>query len=250
MRRMILFIASTLLLFGVSNPRPVHADDPGPVCTQTYKQNADGSRSIGQPLCTESWALNIWNDYLYNTLSQIKIERIWLQGSYVNRVMQSSRIDQTGKRNVISPDMFAARAEDYGVGADISWGPGDAEDECGFIMNRADSDNYYMLSINQKGQAIFHSKVGGQWRTAQVRSVQGIKAGRGVRNRVMAIQFNERYFLFVNGKLATSFDSQDRKDQTNSPGLAAQTYQNPRGTTFCQFNGAWFWKINKWELKK
>jgi hypothetical protein len=248
MRRIILLISFVVSILGVSGP--VHADEDGPDCTQTYKTNADGSRSVGQPLCSQDWALDIWNDYLYSTLGQIGVTRIWHKGSYVNKVIKSSRIDQTGKHNVITWELFNARAAHYGVGADITWGPGDTQDECGFIMNRVDSDNYFMLGINQQGQAVFHNKTSGQWRDNQVRNVQGIKTGRGVRNRVMALQFNERYFLFVNGKLATSFDSEARKGQANSPGLAAQTYQNQRGTTFCQFNGAWFWQFNKWELKK
>ena len=53
----------------------------------------------------------------------------------------------------------------------------------------------------------------------------------------------------VNGTLASSFDDNARADQANSAGIAASTYDNTNGTTYCRFNGAWFWEFTKWTLK-
>lgn len=130
-------------------------------------------------------------------------------------------------------------AENVILSADITWGPGAAEDDCGFLLRAADQENYYYIGMSQENQVRFDEIDGGEWQEAQFFDSTSTTAGKGKTNNLLVIALPGTMIVLVNNELVTQID-----DDTHSGGwvgVGMDTYESST-TTNCVFSNIWAWE--------
>jgi WD40 repeat protein/serine/threonine protein kinase len=90
-------------------------------------------------------------------------------------------INLSFESNVVRSYPLSNPYTDYMVHAQIDFGPGSLQDQCGFSINREDKDNYRLITIDQLNKLYDSTQSGGKWENGTVDSVGTPLAGVSTR---------------------------------------------------------------------
>jgi hypothetical protein len=168
-------------------------------------------------------------------------------GNPIARIFDDDRIDLSDSDNKVRTHYFDGTYVNYAVGSTISWGPGAAEDSCGFYLRgNSDSSHKYFARIDQNGYLTLSEVSGSEWTQIDDTQLANLNTGRGASNTMMVMVLRDYFYVFVNGQYVMKASDGTDKDAATSTGLTAGTYELS-GTTYCDFYNAWVWPIDDWE---
>lgn len=124
---------------------------------------------------------------------------------------------------------------DFVLGAAVEWGPGAAEDSCGFIFRKGGDERFYMLDMDRDGRTFFSTKQDGEWKV-----VEGPTTAAGARRDMLLAGIGSRFVLFVDGVYVTAFE--DAGFAFGSVAVTMNTFDES-GSTWCRFSDVWVWDM-------
>ncbi|MBI5958331.1 MAG: hypothetical protein HY866_06345 [Chloroflexi bacterium] len=133
-------------------------------------------------------------------------------------------------------------AENIVMSANITWGPGAAEDDCGLVLRGIDNDNYYYVGFSQDNQVRFDEITDGEWQDPQFFDTEVIVAGEGKTNNILAIALTGSIIVVVNNEPVTQIE--DDTLAGGWVGVGMDTYDTSAATS-CVFSDIWAWEPAK-----
>lgn len=127
---------------------------------------------------------------------------------------------------------------DFVAGATVAWGPGAAEDVCGFVFRQRDSGNYYMAGINRDGMLRVLTQAGGAAGDVVLQPVAAINVDRNAQNDLVIAASGTSLVVLVNGTVAAQWI--DATHPMGKISVAMTTFANS-GETYCVFQDSWVW---------
>ncbi len=151
-------------------------------------------------------------------------------------------VDLTEVDDTIQPAILDGEFADFVMGAEITWGPGAAEDTCGFIFRRVDEDNYYVVEIDRTGAVWFVERDGGEWGESQSDSYLAVRTSAKDMNQLVLSVSGSTFVVYVNGQRTATFS-----DTSNASGQVAveMTTYDESVVTNCTFNEVWVWNLGQ-----
>jgi hypothetical protein len=161
--------------------------------------------------------------------------------------LASVTVDLSDEDNLIGWEWLEQTYTDFVMGATVTYGPGAAEDGCGFVVRIRDNENFYMISVsrligfgNQLSIALDEQN-NGEWQPVSEpdRRVQGANLLRD-RNQFVLAAAGDTFTFFVNGQFLAEW-----RDETLTSGqvaVAASTGERS-DTTYCAFSDVWVWDL-------
>jgi WD40 repeat protein/type II secretory pathway predicted ATPase ExeA len=138
---------------------------------------------------------------------------------------------------------FSGEYRDFVVGASFRWGPGEADDHCGFRLRGRDNNNFYIVHVNQLGELIFNAQVEDAWSENQVENVT-VNRGSSAQNELIVVVEGDLFSVYLNGLKVAEY--RDNRLLRGDVALLAGTNEGS-GDTYCQFSNAWLWELTTTE---
>ncbi len=156
--------------------------------------------------------------------------------------VETETIDLTDEDNLFRYVTYGGVMADFVMGGTITWGPGAADDDCGFTLRFADDANYYYAGISQDGQVRFDEIQDNEWQEPILEDTDVITTGEGESNEFIVVGVGGDFMVFVNrtGVLTASDDSVLEGDF----GVGMDTYADSAATS-CVFDQVWGWNLTE-----
>lgn len=150
-------------------------------------------------------------------------------------------IDVSDVDNTVRWESFDGEYDNFVAATTIQWGPGDIEDDCGFLFREVDEENFYAIRISRDGFLWFAAKINNEWQDSINGDGTLVRAGANDTNQLEIVAAGNSYTAYLNGEFAGQFT-----EDTFSSGqvsLAASTYDQSDESN-CTFTDAWVWTLN------
>ncbi|MBI5958332.1 MAG: hypothetical protein HY866_06350, partial [Chloroflexi bacterium] len=152
------------------------------------------------------------------------------------------RIDLSWDDNIFSYQYFNENSlVNFVMGGAITWGPGAADDDCGFVLRMKDEENYFYTGIDQLNQVHYDEMTDGVWQSPAKFETDQIATGAGNRNELVVVWQGDTLTTLVNGQIAAQ--KTDGTLVEGYVGIAMDTFENS-ADTHCIFNNLWVWELN------
>jgi len=159
---------------------------------------------------------------------------------YIADGMSEDIIDLTDEDLTVRWNSLDGVYTDFVMGADIRWGPGAAEDTCGFLFRRVDDDNYYVVEIDRGGNVWFTELADGEWGDAQGDTYLAVRTGAKDTNRLVLVVTGITFTVYVNGQRTATFS--DNSNPSGTVAVEMSTYDESMVTN-CTFDNVWVWDM-------
>ncbi len=156
--------------------------------------------------------------------------------------LATKTIDLTGQDNRLQWERLAGQYSDFVAGTQITWGPGAAEDYCGFVFRELDNDNLYSIQISRDGRLSFSKKLAGSWQDDIFGDGSRVRTGLTDVNDLVIVIRGSVFNVYLNGAFADRFD--DRDFSSGSVGVVFGTYDES-DVTNCTFTNTWIWDLTR-----
>ena len=156
--------------------------------------------------------------------------------------LESKTIDLTGQDNRLQWERLSGEYSDFVAGTQITWGPGAAEDYCGFVFREVDSDNLYSIQISRDRTLSFSKKAGGEWQPDITGDGSRIRAGLSDINDLVIVVRGSGFDVYLNGAFADRFE--DSALASGSVAVMFGTYDESDETS-CTFTNSWIWDLTR-----
>ncbi|MEO8610280.1 MAG: hypothetical protein ABI690_20460 [Chloroflexota bacterium] len=161
-------------------------------------------------------------------------------GGHVDARLETS-IDLKGRDNWNSWETFAGKYTDFVVSADIFWGGGAEEDQCGLMLRGQDNKNYYVLLFDRYGYLNLLRRIDGDWQhDFPFKPSRAIRTGKDDVNHVVMIVQKDEFLVYINDQPAGLYI--DKTLSQGEVGLFATTYDHS-DKAGCNFKNGWIWTL-------
>jgi hypothetical protein len=152
-------------------------------------------------------------------------------------------VDNTGEDNLVSWNGIGNVYTDFVLAATIEWGPGAAEDYCGFTFREQDSDSntLYAIHISRDGFLWFAELTDNEWGENIDGNGEFIETGAGDSNQLALVAVGDIFSVYVNGRYSAQF--RDNSLTEGFLGLMGGTYENS-DETYCTFTDAFVYNLD------
>ena len=143
---------------------------------------------------------------------------------------------------------LATVVHDFVISADITWNNDTGASGCGFVLRTDGNEealNQYILAITQAGAGSlsFARQTNGEPFLLRAFNFAGRDPNFGWRNgetnRLTVVGRGNTFSVYTNGVFI-----EDETDDRFTEGFVAMVALSESGTTRCQFENAWLWKLN------
>jgi hypothetical protein len=179
---------------------------------------------------------------IYSVSNQLALMGLSPESGLLKAETEFTQIDQTGLDERLSWEWLGEDGqEDYAISTTFQWGPGAKEDECGFLFNHVNGNNYYYLGVNQLGNVYITYRANGEWHDENFfLDGRDVRTGFGNSNELTLKVVDNVYSVYVNGNYAGAIA--DETHPRGSAALLAVTYDES-DVTYCSFFNSWLWEI-------
>lgn len=214
---------ATLVATDTAAPSATHTGTPTLTATATPVPTQDTTQPLPESIMTELRHAGVTpdNGTLAATIEQMVI-------------------DLTDEDNVIQWERFNGTYGDFIAGVNIAWGPGAAEDSCGFLFREVDENNFYTVRISRDGFLWFVAQINGVWQNSINGDGTLVRTGQNERNQLTVVASGDTYTVYLNGEYAARF-SETSFDE-GLVGLVAGTFDESDAAN-CTFTDGWVWSL-------
>jgi hypothetical protein len=187
-------------------------------------------------------SLTLASDFAANVENALAQANIPTGTGFIAEGMNEIIIDLTEVDATVQWVTLDGEFADFAMGAAITWGPGAAEDTCGFIFRHVDDDNYYVVEIDRTGAVWFVERDEGEWGESQGDNYLAVRTSAKDVNQLVLSASGSEFIVYVNGQRTATFT-----DASNASGQVAvemMTYDESTVTN-CTFNDVWVWNLGQ-----
>jgi hypothetical protein len=152
-------------------------------------------------------------------------------------------VDNSGEDNLVSWNGIGNVYSDFVLAATIEWGPGAAEDYCGFTFREQDSDSntLYAIHISRDGFLWFAELTDNEWGENVDGNGEFIETGASDSNQLALVAVGDIFSVYINGRYAAQF--RDDSLAEGFVGLMGGTYESS-DETYCTFTDAFVYNLD------
>jgi hypothetical protein len=185
-------------------------------------------------------SLNLATDFATRVENALAAANVPAGTGFLAEGLSETIVDLTEEDETVQWVNLDGEFADFAMGADITWGPGAAEDTCGFIFRRVDDDNYYVVEIDRSGAVWFVERDEGEWGDSQGDNYLAVRTSAKDVNQVVLSASGDTFIVYVNGQRTATFS-----DISNPSGQVAveMTTYDESTVTNCTFNDVWVWSL-------
>lgn len=154
----------------------------------------------------------------------------------INRMV----VDVSDEDNIVRWENFDGEYGDFVAGTVIEWGPGAAEDNCGFLFREIDEENFYSIRISRDGFLWFAAKINGEWQDSVNGDGTLVRTAMSDTNQLTVVASGDSFTAYLNGEFAGQFSDDTFED--GGVALAASTFESSDESD-CTFTDAWVWRL-------
>ncbi len=182
--------------------------------------------------------------YIAQVLAQIGIPET---GAVAGQIA-SKVIDMTGEDDVLTWERFTGTYGDFVMGATVQWGPGAAEDYCGFVFREPekaaenDPNTLYAIHISRDGFLWFAELANSQWGENVDGNAEFLNLGEDETNQLVLVAQGDTFSLYVNGNYSAQF--QDDTLPSGQVAMMAGTFDES-DESYCTFSNAWVYSLDE-----
>jgi hypothetical protein len=152
-----------------------------------------------------------------------------------------TNISLTGKDNWNRWEDFTGNYTDFVISADISWGDGAEEDQCGLILREQEDKNFYVLVYDRYGYLDLVRRMDGDWHNDfPFKTSSAIRTGKEDVNHIVMVVQKDEFLVYINDQPAGYYV--DRNLSEGEVGVFATTYDES-DETGCNFTNGWVWSL-------
>ena len=152
-----------------------------------------------------------------------------------------TNISLTGKDNWNRWEDFTGNYTDFVISADISWGDGAEEDQCGLILREQEDKNFYVLVFDRYGYIDLVRRMDGDWHNDfPFKTSSAIRTGQDDVNHIVMVVQKDEFLVYINDQPAGYYV--DRNLSQGEVGVFATTYDES-DETGCNFTNGWVWSL-------
>lgn len=151
--------------------------------------------------------------------------------------------DLSDRDNWLEWTAFEQSYGDFIVGTTVNWGPGAADDYCGFTFRQTEpqsDDNFYTIGIDRNSLLWFQPRLNDEWLDYEYGDGSEIRTGADDTNELVLMAVGGVYTIYVNGVNAGQF--QNDVLLQGDVGVLSGTGESSDASG-CTFTNAWIWRL-------